>query len=324
MSSIFGYNSRPFPSRTCACPSPTAPAICISSATPVSKAGSSSPSPCPGSPAASASAPAPSVNRSAASSSSVRSASSVAAKPATSLTCSCPMRFAAFARFHPRPRPRPPAAIRQSESTRLPQDPRPPPIHPPPRTRPLFLLSAPHRRPRPVPRPRRAPRPGRAQLLSQPGFLLPRMQFAQRRAPRRQFSPLALPRAPHHLRRTQRPSPRPRRPRLRQAPPSRPSPRHPFTRFTQSLEGSESEGLAILAGPVWRATHHRPSWPPTRLAKRPVGARYRRFRAAARSEEHTSELQSLAYLVCRLLLEKKKNNTFTPVNIMTNKITKTR
>src|SRR2546425_642865 len=30
-------------------------------------------------------------------------------------------------------------------------------------------------------------------------------------------------------------------------------------------------------------------------------------RAAPRSEEHTSELQSLAYLVCRLLLEKKKN-----------------
>src|SRR2546425_3618138 len=28
--------------------------------------------------------------------------------------------------------------------------------------------------------------------------------------------------------------------------------------------------------------------------------------AGARSEEHTSELQSLAYLVCRLLLEKKK------------------
>src|SRR2546425_2563869 len=27
-----------------------------------------------------------------------------------------------------------------------------------------------------------------------------------------------------------------------------------------------------------------------------------------RSEEHTSELQSLAYLVCRLLLEKKKIN----------------
>src|SRR3989441_5134770 len=30
--------------------------------------------------------------------------------------------------------------------------------------------------------------------------------------------------------------------------------------------------------------------------------------AGLRSEEHTSELQSLAYLVCRLLLEKKKTN----------------
>src|SRR5687767_15283336 len=29
-----------------------------------------------------------------------------------------------------------------------------------------------------------------------------------------------------------------------------------------------------------------------------------------RSEEHTSELQSLAYLVCRLLLEKKKNTQY--------------
>src|SRR2546425_2530366 len=31
-----------------------------------------------------------------------------------------------------------------------------------------------------------------------------------------------------------------------------------------------------------------------------------------RSEEHTSELQSLAYLVCRLLLEKKKSITDAP------------
>src|SRR3989441_8353558 len=33
---------------------------------------------------------------------------------------------------------------------------------------------------------------------------------------------------------------------------------------------------------------------------------------AFRSEEHTSELQSLAYLVCRLLLEKKKKNIYKP------------
>src|SRR2546425_1937785 len=32
----------------------------------------------------------------------------------------------------------------------------------------------------------------------------------------------------------------------------------------------------------------------------------------SRSEEHTSELQSLAYLVCRLLLEKKKKITQKP------------
>src|SRR2546425_5422401 len=33
---------------------------------------------------------------------------------------------------------------------------------------------------------------------------------------------------------------------------------------------------------------------------------WRQLIAGGRSEEHTSELQSLAYLVCRLLLEKKK------------------
>src|SRR2546425_9359104 len=40
-------------------------------------------------------------------------------------------------------------------------------------------------------------------------------------------------------------------------------------------------------------------------AVRPVPLRGRHD--LSRSEEHTSELQSLAYLVCRLLLEKKKN-----------------
>src|SRR3712207_6949452 len=34
-----------------------------------------------------------------------------------------------------------------------------------------------------------------------------------------------------------------------------------------------------------------------------------------RSEEHTSELQSRQYLVCRLLLEKKKKNLTTPCPI---------
>src|SRR2546425_2760077 len=42
--------------------------------------------------------------------------------------------------------------------------------------------------------------------------------------------------------------------------------------------------------------------PSTNLRLQYLGSRTKR------SEEHTSELQSLAYLVCRLLLEKKKND----------------
>src|SRR3989442_4145304 len=38
------------------------------------------------------------------------------------------------------------------------------------------------------------------------------------------------------------------------------------------------------------------------------------LRPHARSEEHTSELQSRPHLVCRLLLEKKKNNSYNLVH----------
>src|SRR3989441_9540585 len=58
---------------------------------------------------------------------------------------------------------------------------------------------------------------------------------------------------------------------------------------------------------------------PIGAAPQPRARRLREHRAihaerhdvdrAMRSEEHTSELQSLAYLVCRLLLEKKKTHT---------------
>src|SRR3989441_6259155 len=40
-----------------------------------------------------------------------------------------------------------------------------------------------------------------------------------------------------------------------------------------------------------------------------VGGRSVLAVVSRRSEEHTSELQSLAYLVCRLLLEKKKSRS---------------
>src|SRR3712207_7768993 len=44
------------------------------------------------------------------------------------------------------------------------------------------------------------------------------------------------------------------------------------------------------------------------IVDRGIGGQDIRLLGLARSEEHTSELQSRQYLVCRLLLEKKKNN----------------
>src|SRR3712207_8041919 len=44
----------------------------------------------------------------------------------------------------------------------------------------------------------------------------------------------------------------------------------------------------------------------------PVGILAQCRNQALRSEEHTSELQSRQYLVCRLLLEKKKNLAYQP------------
>src|SRR6476661_11118457 len=47
---------------------------------------------------------------------------------------------------------------------------------------------------------------------------------------------------------------------------------------------------------------------PTAAGRKAASAACRRFRLISRSEEHTSELQSHLNLVCRLLLEKKKQN----------------
>src|SRR3712207_8432705 len=54
--------------------------------------------------------------------------------------------------------------------------------------------------------------------------------------------------------------------------------------------------------------------PPVLMAAVVPRPRPNRHAAAdGRSEEHTSELQSRQYLVCRLLLEKNKHSLFTPV-----------
>src|SRR3712207_8498979 len=59
--------------------------------------------------------------------------------------------------------------------------------------------------------------------------------------------------------------------------------------------------LHLSWGPV--SLHHAPALP-----VRVSGRGY--IRKLARSEEHTSELQSRQYLVCRLLLEKKKKENY--------------
>src|SRR2546423_1122419 len=70
---------------------------------------------------------------------------------------------------------------------------------------------------------------------------------------------------------------------------------------------------------LFRSRRSEPRTPPASILRRraPVSClesrsgsssslRIRTKQETGRSEEHTSELQSLAYLVCRLLLEKKK------------------
>src|SRR3712207_7562096 len=72
------------------------------------------------------------------------------------------------------------------------------------------------------------------------------------------------------------------------------------TRIRLNLRGSS----VVISAPPPVST----PWRPRRLAlspRPPAGP----WADALRSEEHTSELQSRQYLVCRLLLEKKKKET---------------
>src|SRR5690606_40461680 len=70
-----------------------------------------------------------------------------------------------------------------------------------------------------------------------------------------------------------------------------------------------SRAAGGCGGPTWPPPGSTPRCPPAPPAARPSGGPGggRGGRAPGRSEEHTSELQSRENLVCRLLLEKKKN-----------------
>src|SRR3712207_7696108 len=89
-------------------------------------------------------------------------------------------------------------------------------------------------------------------------------------------------------------------------------PRSTLFPYTTLFRSSSREGCGntvrnVTADP-WAGICHDELWDPTPY----VGAYVRYFvrhpttQLMPRSEEHTSELQSRQYLVCRLLLEKKK------------------
>src|SRR3712207_7082520 len=85
-----------------------------------------------------------------------------------------------------------------------------------------------------------------------------------------------------------------------------------------TLFRSRTERLAVVwavspdTTEVWTVDTNSPSSVPRSVGGRRDGVRYHAEHVVLRSEEHTSELQSRQYLVCRLLLEKKKKLNIMP------------
>src|SRR3712207_7922546 len=78
------------------------------------------------------------------------------------------------------------------------------------------------------------------------------------------------------------------------------------TLFRSASAGSPAPASRPAAPPPSRRRRTSVARAPDPARRSPNGGRARRT-AGPRSEEHTSELQSRQYLVCRLLLEKKKD-----------------
>src|SRR3712207_7341078 len=82
----------------------------------------------------------------------------------------------------------------------------------------------------------------------------------------------------------------------------------PYTTLFRSGGAAERRPAAVAEQPDRHGAAARHRGRLVRGGRRQRGARRRGGRRGVRSEEHTSELQSRQYLVCRLLLEKKKKN----------------
>src|SRR5947208_9507499 len=80
----------------------------------------------------------------------------------------------------------------------------------------------------------------------------------------------------------------------------------PYTTLFRSGSASSTSGCS-------RRTSTRPSSPAAKSGVLPSKTDADARRPPARSEEHTSELQSPDHLVCRLLLEKKKKKKYSNI-----------
>src|SRR3712207_8040927 len=86
----------------------------------------------------------------------------------------------------------------------------------------------------------------------------------------------------------------------------------PYTTLFRSPAGRRLRRRSLAEGKSRRRPHRR-----RRTLRRTTPRPRTRFLCRThptRSEEHTSELQSRQYLVCRLLLEKKKKKINTKIN----------
>src|SRR3712207_7375084 len=81
-------------------------------------------------------------------------------------------------------------------------------------------------------------------------------------------------------------------------------PRSTLFPYTTLFRSTPPTAVTLHSSSQWTHPTLR-AWPPS--VRSPA-----LFSQSPRSEEHTSELQSRQYLVCRLLLEKKKNSLCTP------------
>src|SRR3712207_8330212 len=93
-------------------------------------------------------------------------------------------------------------------------------------------------------------------------------------------------------------------------------PRSTLFPYTTLFRSSGIASLPELAAPktwtTFQAVSYTRTYVPSVETRDPSDASLKKTPFTSRSEEHTSELQSRQYLVCRLLLEKKNHITRNP------------